>query len=48
MSAFAVDEEAEAILEGQIGVLRIVKLLFECDTKGGQPEPGQFVEQWLG
>jgi hypothetical protein len=42
--ALAVDEQAEAILEGQVGVLRAVKLLFEGVTKSGQTELGQFVE----
>jgi hypothetical protein len=45
--ALAVDEHAEAILEGQVGVLRVVQLLFEGLTKSGQAELGQFVEQWL-
>jgi hypothetical protein len=47
VGALHVDEQAETILEGQVGVLRIVKLLFERGTKGGQPELGQSVEQRL-
>jgi hypothetical protein len=46
--ALAVDEQAETILEGQVGVLRAVKLLFESVTKSRQAELGQFVEQGLG
>ena len=42
--ALAVDEQAEAILEGQVGILRAVKLLFESVTKSRQTELGQFVE----
>jgi hypothetical protein len=47
-SALAVDEQAETILEGEVSVLRVVKLLFEGDTKSRQAELGQFVEQGLG
>jgi len=35
VSAFAVYEQAKAILEGQISVLGIVKLLFESSTESG-------------
>ena len=34
-NALPVDEQAEAILEGQVGILRAVKLLFESGTKSG-------------
>jgi hypothetical protein len=47
VGALHIDEQAETILEGQIGVLGIVKLLFERGAKSGQPELGQFVEQGL-
>jgi hypothetical protein len=46
--AFTVDEQAETILKGQLGVLRVLKLLFEGNTKSRQAELGQFVEQGLG
>jgi hypothetical protein len=46
--ALPVDEQAEAILEGQVSVLGVVQLLFEGGPKGGQAELGQFVEQRLG
>jgi hypothetical protein len=48
MSTLAIDEESQAILEGQVSILGIVKLLFEGGTKSGQAKLGQFVEQWLG
>jgi len=44
VGAFAVDEQAEAILEGQVRVLGVVKLLFEGSPKSRQAELGQFVE----
>jgi hypothetical protein len=47
VGALRIDEQAETILEGQFGVLGIVKLLFERGAKSGQPELGQFVEQGL-
>jgi hypothetical protein len=47
VSAFVVDEQAEAILEGQVGILGLVELLFESGTESGQVELGQFVEQRL-
>jgi hypothetical protein len=34
-NALAVDEQAKAILEGQVGVLGTVNLLFEGVTKSG-------------
>jgi hypothetical protein len=43
-----VDEQAEAIREGQVSVVGVVQLLFESGPKGGQAELGQFVEQRLG
>jgi hypothetical protein len=46
--AFTVDEQAETILKGQLGVLRVLKLLFEGNTKSRQAELSQFVEQGLG
>ncbi len=46
VGALYVDEQAETVLEGQIGVLGIAKLLFERGAESGQPEPRQFVEQW--
>jgi hypothetical protein len=47
MGALHIDEQPKAILEGQIDVLGIVKLLFKRGAKSGQAKPGQIVEQWL-
>jgi hypothetical protein len=44
VQALAVDQQAKTILEGQVGVLGVVELLFEGGTKSRQAELGQFVE----
>jgi hypothetical protein len=46
--ALAIDEQAEAILEGQVRVVRVVQLLFKRDTKSRQAELGQLVQQGFG
>ena len=38
VQALAVDQQAETVLKGQVGVLGVVELLFKGGTKSRQPE----------
>jgi hypothetical protein len=47
MRALTINEQAQAILEGHLGIVGVVELFFKGQPESGQTELGQFIEQGL-